>query len=302
MNVATPREANLGHALQGSSAAVEGQASAAAEGVRARERLPDTVVLGDATGERAERLELSDEHVPVLTHPLVAAADEDERLGPHRCAMAVVHLRRDDQVHLAELVLDQHEDDPLRGRRPLTGDGHSRERDATAVRLLVELRARERPRREGLAEEGEGMRPHREPRVAVVGEHPLPARQLTERRGLDRRLERERELLRLAVGSGHRRRPEREPELPQEVATRAEGVAGAALHERYEALAREPCPPREVADVAERPVRLPLGDERLRVVLSDRGDVREADAHCESRETGTFGASHPLTTSLVPGT
>ena len=60
--------------------------SAAAEGVRPRERRPDGVVLGDLAGERAERLELRDEDVAVLADALEAAAREDERLGAHDVA------------------------------------------------------------------------------------------------------------------------------------------------------------------------------------------------------------------------
>ena len=39
--------------------------------------------------------------------------DEQERLAADDRAVPLVELRRDDQVHLAELVLEQHEDDPV---------------------------------------------------------------------------------------------------------------------------------------------------------------------------------------------
>ena len=112
------------------------------------------------------------------------------------------------------------------------------------------------------------MRPDREPRVPVVGEHALPARQVAKRGRLGGRVERERELLRLAVRSRHRLRPEHEPELPEEVAAlAAEAVARAAFDERLEPVARERGAASEVADVAKRPVRIALGDERLGFVL-----------------------------------
>ena len=40
--------------------------------------------------------------------------------------MALVDGRRDDQVHLAVLVLEQHEDDPVGGRGALAGDRRGR--------------------------------------------------------------------------------------------------------------------------------------------------------------------------------
>ena len=73
-----------------------------------------------ASGPR--RLELRDDDVAVLADPLVAAADEEQGLAAHDRAVALVDVRRDDQVDLAELVLEQHEDDALRGRRPLARD------------------------------------------------------------------------------------------------------------------------------------------------------------------------------------
>ena len=64
---------------------------------------------------------------------------EDQRLAAHDRAVALVDLRRDDQVHLAELVLEQHEDDPLRGRRALARDRHAGDRHARAMLLLAQL-------------------------------------------------------------------------------------------------------------------------------------------------------------------
>ena len=123
-----------------------------------------------------------DEDVAVLPDPLVAAAREDERLGAHGRPVPLVDLRGDDEVHLAVLVLEQHEDDAVRGRRALTGDGHARDGDLAPVRVIEKLGARERPVGKVRAEERERMRPDREPRMAVVGEHPLPAGQVAELR------------------------------------------------------------------------------------------------------------------------
>src|SRR2546423_13775116 len=61
---------------------------AVAEVVRGRQRAVDVRLLGDAPGERAERLELRDEDVPVPLDPLVPAAGEQERLPPPARAAA----------------------------------------------------------------------------------------------------------------------------------------------------------------------------------------------------------------------
>ena len=57
------------------------------------------------------------------------AAGEQEWLAADEWPVPLVHRRRDDQVHLAGLVLEEHEDDPVGGRRPLAGDRHARHRD-----------------------------------------------------------------------------------------------------------------------------------------------------------------------------
>src|ERR671937_154272 len=116
--------------------------------MRPRHRCVDVGLAGDAAGERPERLELRDEDVPVALDALVATAGEEQRLAAHDRAEALVDRRRDDQVHLAELVLDEHEDDALRRRRPLARDREAGHADAAAVRELEELAARERARRQ----------------------------------------------------------------------------------------------------------------------------------------------------------
>ena len=82
--------------------------------------------------------------VAVAVGVLEAAAREEQRLAADDAAEAVVHLRRDDQVDLRELVLEQHEDDAVRGRRPLPRDDHPGDGDGRAVRPLCELFRRER--------------------------------------------------------------------------------------------------------------------------------------------------------------
>jgi hypothetical protein len=127
-------------------------------------------------------------------------------------------------------------------------------------------------------EERERVRPDREIRLPVVGEHALPAREVGELRRLRGGIERKRELLRLSARALDRSRPGREAELPQEVAApRTEAVARSAPDERLERVTGDLRAAGEVADVPERPVRLPLGLQRLRVVLSDRRDVRQPD-------------------------
>ena len=81
--------------------------------------------------------QLAHEHVAVAVGVLEAAAREQQRLAANDGAVAVVHLRRDDQVDLRELVLEQHEDDAVRRRRPLPRDDHARDGDVRVVRLLA---------------------------------------------------------------------------------------------------------------------------------------------------------------------
>jgi len=127
------------------------------------------------------------------------------------------------------------------------GDGHP-----GAVRLLAQLRARERARGKVRPEEREGVRVHGEARVPVVGEHPLPGRQVAERGRRGGRGKRERELPRLASRARDGAGAEREPELPEELPPRAaEAVAGAPLHQRFERAAEEARAAGEVADAAE---------------------------------------------------
>src|SRR5207237_4142474 len=89
--------------------------SAMAEMVRCREGAEDVRVVGAAAGERAEGLELAHDHVPVPAEALELAARQQQGLGSYQRAETLVHGRRHDQVDLPELVLEQHEDDAVRG-------------------------------------------------------------------------------------------------------------------------------------------------------------------------------------------
>ena len=91
------------------------------EVVRRRERTEDVGVVRDATRQRAQRNELSHEDVLVPAHPLELSPRKQERLASHKRPEPVVDPRRDDQIHLAEFVLEQHEDDPVRCRGTLPG-------------------------------------------------------------------------------------------------------------------------------------------------------------------------------------
>ena len=78
------------------------------EVVGARESRDHVGGRGDPPDERREALELADEDVPVPLDALVAAADEDDRLGADDPAVALLDVIRDDEIHLAVLVLEQH--------------------------------------------------------------------------------------------------------------------------------------------------------------------------------------------------
>src|SRR5260370_771706 len=115
------------------------------EVVGAREGGVDVGAVGQRARERGERDELADEDVPVAVRVLVAATDEQERLAAHHRAEPLVYLRQDDEVHLRELVLEEHEDDAVRGRRPLPRHDEPCKLHARAMRPLSHLRARQPP-------------------------------------------------------------------------------------------------------------------------------------------------------------
>src|SRR6266542_7094814 len=122
--------------------------SAMAEVVGCRKRAEDVCLFGAAPGEWAEGLELTHDDVAVPAEALELAACEQQRLRTHERTEPLVYHRRDDQVDLAELVLEEHEDNPVRGRRPLARNRHSRDGDRPAGGLLRQLPARERALRQ----------------------------------------------------------------------------------------------------------------------------------------------------------
>src|SRR5262252_2133532 len=105
------------------------------------------------------------------------------------------------------------------------------------------------------------MNADRERRVAVVGEHALPARLFGQRGNLGSGLERQREL---TVAAPDGLSPRGDPEPPQQLAARAPVVAGACGDERLQYAVLHLRAPREVAEVAVRPTRL----DRRRIVLA----------------------------------
>ncbi len=129
-------------------------------------------------------------------------AREDQRLAADDRAVALVDRRRDDQVHLAELVLEQHEDDAVRGRRPLAGDGHPGDGHLSPVRMSGTARGSRGRRGQVRAQELHRMDADREARRAVVGEHPLPVGLLAAARA-------SRPSARAAARAGAPRRPSR---------------------------------------------------------------------------------------------
>src|SRR5262245_14381978 len=85
---------------------------------------------GDLPRERGERLQPVDNDVAVPPHLLESAPGEEQRLAANKRAVALVGARRDNQVDETQLVLQQHEDDSLRCRRALAGDGEPGHCDA----------------------------------------------------------------------------------------------------------------------------------------------------------------------------
>ena len=179
--------------------------------------------------------------------PLEAAADEQQRLAADDRAMALVDLGRDDQVHLAELVLEQHEDDSVRGRRALARDRHAGEGDTAAVRRLVQLVAREHPGGRCGRSSVSGCTSTETLVARVVGEHPLPRGQIAAASGVAAvGSSSSVELLVLALDG---LRAEDEAELPEQVAPLPPAVAGAAAEERLELARVERRSASEIADV-----------------------------------------------------
>jgi hypothetical protein len=249
-----------------------------------RQGAEDVGAFGDLLRQGDERLELVDDDVLVAAEALELPACEDERLGPDERPEALVDRRRHDQVHLPELVLDEHEDDTVRGRRTLSRDREARDGDERGVPPVPEIAARDDVLRQARPEQRERMRPDGEAGQPVVGEHPLPRRLLGQLRRGGGRVERERQLPRLAGRARNARRPEGETELPEQLPTLAEGVARPGGNERLEAVAVELETLREVPDPGEGPATVALRDDSLGAGLAEGLDVLEADPYPVSFE------------------
>src|SRR6185312_12284169 len=127
-----PRRAGLPEA-KGSAGRPCASTLPMAEVVSLRKRRAHLRLARSLAGQRREGDELVHDHVPVPLEALEAAACEEKRLAADERTKTLVHLRRDDEVHLAELVLEEHEDDAVRGRRALPRDDEARHRDPTPV-------------------------------------------------------------------------------------------------------------------------------------------------------------------------
>ena len=75
---------------------------------------------------------------------LVTAVREEQRLVADDRPVLLVDVLRHDQVHLAALVLEQHEHDSLRRGRPLPRDCEARIRDGRSVGRVVQVVAAKR--------------------------------------------------------------------------------------------------------------------------------------------------------------
>ena len=73
-------------------------------------------------GDRVDPVDQDVDRAPGRGEPLELALHQQQRLGAHHQAMALVDLRRDDQVDHPELVLEQDEDNAAGRPRALAGD------------------------------------------------------------------------------------------------------------------------------------------------------------------------------------
>ena len=213
---------------------------------------------------------------------LEAAARHEQGLATDDRAVRLVHRRRHDQVELAVLVLEQHEDDAVGRRGALARDDHARHRDVGAVWPLGQLLGREDVGVEVRAQQLQRVQPDRQRGGAVVGEHPLPVGELLEsRRRRGGRVEGEGEL---AVEAAVLRAPGAaaarcQAELPEQLAAQAVGVTGAGPDERLQHRPLDRRALRQVGERGVRPAALALGRDRLGLGPAHGADVAKADAH-----------------------
>src|SRR5688500_6737831 len=87
----------------------------------------------------AQAAETASHDVHHLLFPLEAAFHCEERRMLHDLAIVVVQLTRHDDVHVAELILQQHEYRALRRRRMLPRDDEPRHDNALTSRIVLQI-------------------------------------------------------------------------------------------------------------------------------------------------------------------
>src|SRR5438034_10510066 len=97
--------------------------SAVAEVVCVRQCGADLGNTRGLPGERSERVQAGDDDVLVPADAFQPPSGEQERLTSDERAEVLVDRRCGDEVDEATLVLEQHEDDAVGGRRTLASDG-----------------------------------------------------------------------------------------------------------------------------------------------------------------------------------
>ena len=228
-----------------------------------------------------EALDAVDEHVGRALAALEAAGGQHERLRANGEPEAVVDRRRHDQVDRPVLVLEQHEGDALRGRRPLSRHDEPRDPHAPPVRMPLELLARPQVPRQIRPHQLERMLPQRDPRRPVVGQHPLPRGERPQLRPLVR-IQRQRQLSPLRHRRPRHGNPERPQRLPPPLHLRPinERITGTGPSELPQSLGRSPRPPGKIAQRTPRTARLPLGDQRSHLTFLDAADIPQPESNC----------------------
>ena len=197
------------------------------------------------------------------------------------------------------LVLEQHEGDPLRGGRALAGDDHPRHAHALAVRAPLEVGARD-------ARPSASVGPHQLDRVlaqrhlgrAVVGEQPLPRRQLVAAPA-PRPLDRQRELraARHASRPAPRPRAARAPRAGRPATSASHAPAHASRSSESRSASRS-APRDSATEPNTPPARAPPRSPRTSSSDATPVDVAEPDPHraaAAARSTRQLGAPSAAT-------
>ena len=212
---------------------------------------------------------------------------QHETRGPHRQAAALDDRRRHDQVDRPPLVLEQHEDDPVGGRRPLAGDHHPRHLHPRAVPRPSQALAAKHIVGQFAPDQLHRVSAERHPGRPVVGHDPLPRARAAAAAG---RADPSSGSASCAPSSVRAARAE-PPDLPE--GRPPQSVAGSTGRARAPPGSRRRPPrraaasaarararaSREVRDAAIRAAAPALVDHGLRVDLRHLGDVSETDPH-----------------------